>query len=502
VSARGPVVVVVGGGITGLSAARVLLNGSPSGGDRRGATPTERTRAAHEPAEVVVLEASPRLGGKIATSDLGGHLVDLGPDNFLTADPAAERLCWALGLGDELESPARGSATIRSRGRFHRLPAGLVLGVPSDLGALFSSSLLSRPGAARAGLDLLLPRMSCPKADPTVAEVLQPRLGREILDRLVDPILGGINAGSIDSLSFSETMARVATATRGERSVMLALSRARQASLLTGAQPRFIGLRTGMERLVDALVAELRANSSSRIETSARVSSVSRSSEKFLVHYTDGRTGATSTLLADGVVFAAPPAEAGAVLANLDSGLASDLRAIPSASVAVAGLVWPAAKLAPRTTTGFLVPRVEGGLLTAVTFTSTKWPGRHDASKTVLRGFVGRFGDERHQERDDDTLLAEIEEELAAMLHISSPPTARVLQRWQFGLPQYLSGHARRVATIRARAAAIGVEVAGAGVDGLGIPACIAAGERAGLSLARRLGSFPATGTGDGAQAG
>ena len=318
------VVAVVGGGISGLAAARVLAGGQPVSGRRdpdvgeRGGGPPGGQDL--EDVEVVVLEASERFGGKIVSGEFQGRQVDFGPDNFLTRDPSAADLCRRLGLGDDLVPPATSSASVLARGRLRPLPAGLVLGIPTDLQALARSGIVSPTGVARAALDLVATgepiRASslglrpadgrgggdaarragegagglAGTADPcepewTAASILERRLGHEVVRRLVDPLLGGINAGSTEQLSLAVVAPQVAQHLVGQRSVMRALRAMLAGPAETdgsgggggGGKPLFLGLMGGLGRMVTGLVADLEDRNVT-LRTGAEVTSLRRTS--------------------------------------------------------------------------------------------------------------------------------------------------------------------------------------------------------------------------------
>lgn len=414
-------VAVVGGGIAGMAAA------------------WEARRLGHD---VVLHEAGDRLGGKLRTSPFCGVPVDEGPDAFLARVPHAVDLCKELGLADQLVAPAEGKAFVWTRGRLRPLPAGLVLGVPTDLVGLARSGILSPAGVLRAGLDLVLPRTRFDD-DPSVAEVVSRRFGREASERLVEPLVGGINAGRADRLSLASTAPQLADATR-HRSLLLGLRGT--AGSLDG--PVFNSLRGGMGVLADRFAAAL-------VEAGV-----------------DVRLGSTVSALpdADRVVVALP---AGAGAALLDN---EDLAAIAHASVALVTLAYRGAAPAGS---GFLVPRVDGRLMTACSFASNKWPHWSPGPGTmVLRVSAGRAGDDRAMALDDDALVAALHQELGEALDLSAAPVEARVTRWVDGFPQYEPGHARRVARIEA-ALPPHVRMAGAALYGVGIPACIASGRAA-----------------------
>lgn len=427
---------VVGGGIAGLAAA---------------------WEAVQRGAEVTVLEASDRLGGKIRTEPLDGVVVEAGPDAFLARVPAAVQLCEELGLSSSLVSPAVGRAMVWSGGRLRLLPEATLLGVPTGVIDIVRSGLLSPLGLARAALDLVLPA-SPVDGDESVASLVGRRLGREVVERLVEPLVGGINAGVADELSAAAVVPQVVAAARAHRSIVLGARRQRAA---TATGPVFLTPRDGLSVLVDRLVAALQAGGAD-VRTSAAVDSL------------DDVEGS--------VVLAVPAGQAARLLRPRAAEAADELAAIGYASVALTTFAYPVAAVPPHEASGFLVPRREGRLMTACSFGSTKWPHWALPGRVVLRVSAGRAGDDRALRLDDETLVARLHEELVALAGVRGEPTTARVHRWVDGFPQYAVGHLDRVARIEG-ALPDGVAVAGAAYRGLGIPACIQQGRAAAAHL-------------------
>lgn len=463
----------MGGGITGLSAAWELLGAG---------------------AEVTVFEAGPRFGGRIVTEDVAGRPVDLGPDAFLARVPHALDLCRELGLAGELVHPAAEGASIWSRGRMRTLPKGLVLGAPTgagDLAALVRAGLVSPAGAARAALDLVWPATRF-GPDPSVGEVVAGRLGRAVHAGVVDPLVGGIHAGSSDHLSARAAAPQLADAARS-RSLMLGLRRVRAAppggghraqasgaragepgqsgagavgtagaGAAGGPAPLFASLAGGLGRLVDVLVGRLRAGGA-ELRTGVEVDGLPL----------DGF---------DAVILATPSPVTAALVDGASPDAARYLRAVDYASVALTVLVYPEAACGrPLGGTGFLVPAAEGRLLTACSFASAKWPHWAAAGDVVLRASAGRWGDERALALGDDELADRLHRELTAAVGLVAPPRLVRVVRWERAFPQYRPGHLDRVS--RAEAALTrdlpAVTLAGAAYRGVGIAACVAQGRSA-----------------------
>lgn len=481
---RRPRVAVVGGGITGLAAAWFL----------------------REAADVTVVEAAPRLGGKIRTEPFAGLALDAGPDAFLARAPEAVGLARALGLGDELVSPAASSAYLWSRGRLRALPAGLVLGVPAGVGPLLRSRLLSPAGAARAGLDLVLPARR-PAGDRSVGDLVTARFGREAHERLVDPLLGGIHAGRSEELSLAATAPQLDAAARSSRSLILGLRASRRRQAHHQAGPVFYGLPGGLGRLVEVLAARL-AEDGVVLSAGRPVGAIEPAGRGGGYRVTlgtapgAGRPGGGSSggeaevVEADAVVVATPAPAAAALLSGPCPAAAAELAGIAHAAVAVVALAYDEAALPggrPPAGSGFLVPRPEGRLLTACTFSSSKWAHLARPGQVTLRASVGRRGDERGLALPDDELVARLHAELAEAIGAASSPAAARVSRWPASFPQYAVGHLDKVARVEAALAEAtpGLVLAGSSLRGVGIPACIASARRAADSLAPVLAAGP-----------
>jgi len=466
---RRPTAVVIGAGVTGLAAAFALADS--------------------EGARVVVLDSSWRAGGKIATEPFAGVPLDLGPDSFLARVPHAVDLCGRLGLGDELIAPATGKAWLWVRGRLRPLPEGLVLGVPSNLAAVARSGILSPAGVARAALDLVLPRPAA-EGDRSVGDVVAGRFGAEVHRRLVDPLLGGIHAGRSELLSVAATAPQLDAAARRGRSLLLALRRAAPPPTPGGAVPPvFLSHPAGLERVVDALTGRLAA-AGVELALGEAATSVERGAGPGWAVRTDRRR-----IDADAVIVCVPaPATAG-LLDGVAPRAGAFARSVEHSSVVVTALAYRASDVPARLDgSGFLVPRTEGRLLTAGTWTSSKWPHLAPAGLVLVRASAGRYGDERALQLDDTELVGALHAELAEAMGLSGPPVEHRVTRWPGAFPQYTVGHLDRVAAAEAELAGLpGLEAAGAAFRGLGIPACIAQGEAAAARALDHLRSLAPT---------
>ena len=446
--------VVVGAGIAGLTAAFEWRRRRPDD-------------------EIVVLEAGGRIGGKLHRIDLAGHWYDTGPEAMLARVPEAVRLVERLGLADRLVRPATTQASVvLPEGRFP-LPAGTVLGVPATADGL--GGVLTPDGVARVAAEADLPPLRL-DGDVAVGTLLRERLGDEVVDRLVEPLLGGVYAGRADELSLAATMPQLAAHLPAAGSVLGAAAAARDAgarSRFDADPPVFVTVSDGIGSLPEALVAAARADV--RLHTPAHRLTRTAGGLELAI----GPAAAPETLTADAVVVTAPAPKAARLLAGVAPGAVAPLEGIPYASMAVVAMAFPAQDVAAGS--GLLVPPVTGRLVKGVTVSSAKWPHLASGEHLLVRSSVGRFRDESELQRDDDDLAAAVVADVADLLGLSRPePVATRVVRWGGGLPQYLVGHRERVATVRAAVAGVpGLAVAGAAYEGVGVPACIRDAERA-----------------------
>ncbi len=464
-----PRAVVVGGGVSGLATAYFLR------------------RAAGPDLELTLLESSDRLGGKVLTQPIAGHPVDTGPDALLVRVPAMTALLEALDLDEAIVAPGVGGAYVWSRGRLRRLPPSTLFGIPQRLWPLVRSGLLSPVGMARAGLDLVLPRRPV-GPDPSVGELIRPRLGSEVFDRLVDPLLGGVHAGPADLLSARSAVPEVDALVRGSRSVSLA-ARRRAKAAPPSPGPALVTLDGGLVRLVDALAGAL-DDVDVRLGTS--VEALHAEGDRFRLGLAEG-----AELEADLVVLATPAYVTARLLGEIAPDAAAAAAEVPYADVASLTLAYPREALTRELDgTGFLVPPVEGLLLVGCSWLPAKWPQLADPATVLIRAMVGRYGDRRFVGMDDDELVGAVHRELVLTMGLAAPPKEGHVQRWPRAMPQYTVGHQARLDRIdRALAARPGLRVTGAGYRGVGLASCVSQAERTVHDLVPRLtGAAPLSG--------
>lgn len=463
-----PTVAVIGGGISGLAAALAIADGAPGAFD------------------VVVLEKSDRLGGKIRTADMWGRRLDLGPDAFIARAPEGLDLCARLGLANELVAPATARAYVWLERGLVAMPKGLLLGVPTRLGPLARSGILSPRGVARAALDLVAPAGTPPTGDRSVGDLVARRLGPEVLERLVDPIVGGINAGSASDLSLAAAP-QLDELARSSRSLILGARRAIARSA-EHPGPVFLTHPRGLGHVVERLAAEL-ARLGVELRTECGVETMERSAGRFELS-----TG-PAVLQADAVVVALPASGAARLLRPVCAGASAEMAGASEGDVSIATLCY--AKDDVRRDldgAGYLVPATSGRLATACTWSSTKWPHLAARGEVLLRISAGRSGDGRHLRLDDDALVAALHAEAAEALGLSAPPLRSSVTRWAGSFPQYTVGHRDRIARAEASVAQVpGLALAGSYYGGIGIPACIRRARRAAAGVLAHLAAVAGT---------
>jgi len=491
-----PHVVIVGGGISGLAAAFFLRD---------------------EPVRVTVLEGSPRLGGKLSVSEVGGVAVDEGAEALLVTRPEGTALIAEAGLADQRAAPGPTSSAIWTLGALRPLPRRQFMGVPSDLAELAKSGVLTGDGVARARQDLELPATGR-DGDVSVVGYVGGRLGPEVVDRLVDPLLGGVYAGRSAELSFDATLPALAAASRRYRSLAEAAGsllpappKAQASAPLAGGTRAGGSVFTTLAGGLGTLPAYLAKASGAEVRTSAMARELTPTAGGGW-RLTVGSAAAPEQVDADAVIIAVPARPAQRLLASVPgaSAAAAALGGIGYASMAIVTLAYPRSAfpgpgLAALGWSGYLVPAVDGRAVKAVTFSSVKWPhlaeaaSETPASETpaceaaaseavaaspaaardgspleIVRCSVGRIGEEGLLQRSDDELAALAAAELAEATGAAGRPAAVRVTRWGGALPQYTVGHLDRVAAVRAGVAAQpGLAVCGAAYDGVGIPACV-----------------------------
>jgi oxygen-dependent protoporphyrinogen oxidase len=464
-----PRVAVIGGGIAGLAAAHRLVE-------------LGRERGRH--IDVRLFEASDRLGGTIRTERCDDFIIEGGPDSFLSEKPAALQLCDRLGMTDRLigtREEFRRTYVVH-RGKLHPLPEGFLLLAPTRFWPLVTTTLFSWPGKLRMGLDLVLPRGG-EQPDESLASFVTRRLGREALDRVAQPLVGGIYTADPNKLSLAATMPRFLEMERKNRSLIHTMwkqSRAtRNAPAGSGARwSLFVSVDDGMQTLIDRLAQALPEGI---VRTSAPVRSL--------------RPQAGGGWCVDGepdyaaVIVATAAHETASLVADVSEKLAGELRGIPYASSATVTLAFRREEIPhPLDGFGFVVPAIERRAILACTFSSIKYAKRAPAEFVLLRSFVGGALQRKLLDKDDREMVALVRHELAALLGVQAKPTLSRVSRYQDAMPQYHVGHLERMKRIdHLLASTPGLHLAGSAYGGVGIPDCIRGGEEAADAIIRNL---------------
>lgn len=479
-------VVVVGAGVTGLTTAWGVRRRRPD-------------------VDVVVVEASTRVGGLVHTSPFDDVALDTAADAFLARVPDAVALCRQLGIADQLVHPTNAGALVLSGSGLRRLPTGLVLGVPTDLDALAASGIVSAAGVTRAQHDAgpLPVGERAAGGDVSVGAMVRHRLGDEVMDELVAPLLGGVNAGDADRLSLAAGAPQLATVadtpdllaalrpapTPGTGQPAAPGAPAGPGGLTAPPTPSpvFAGFPTGTSTLVAALVDAI---GPTEVHLGTAVSTVaSRAGGGLRLDLADG-----TTLDADAVVLATPAHTTASLLAHLDDDLddvAGELAELEWASVAMVSLAVDTSRVAhPLDATGYLVPAHRRRTVTAASFASTKWEHLARPGRALLRVSAGHAGDDRPLDLDDADLTAAVCDDLAEHIGLEGAPAAVRVTRWRDALPQYRPGHLARAADWQRRvwSSHPGLWLTGASFAGLGLPACVRQGNEAAERIVDHLG--------------
>jgi oxygen-dependent protoporphyrinogen oxidase len=454
-------VAVVGGGIAGLAAAHTLAKRS---------------------VPFLLLEKNARLGGTIRTERANGFLLDAGPDAFLAQKPEAVALCRELGLGDRLipTNPTARAVSVLDRGRLHALPEGMVLTVPTRILPLARSTLFSPWGKLRMAMEPFVPARA-DQSDESITSFVSRRLGREALERLAEPLLAGIHSGDPDKLSMNALFPRFVQLEKKHGSLVRGMRKA--APHRSSGEPAsiFLSLQGGLSELVEALVGRLPAGSIRRGDAVVRVQ---RKKTGYGLELASGEE-----LSASACILAAPLRVNERLLHELSTDLATRLARIPTVSTAVVFLGFPLDQM-PRALEGygFVVPRTAGRRILAATFVSSKFAGRAPEAHALLRVFFGGSRDPEVLELSDADLVGLARDELAGILGPFGSHTLARAYRWEEATPQMEVGHADLLVSIEAHLRDFpGLELAGNGMRGVGIPDCIADGSRAAAAVAELL---------------
>ena len=457
-------IVVVGGGISGLAAAHRLIE------------------LGHT--NITLIEASPRLGGTIQTEYRDGFLIERGPDSFISEKPEALELAKRLGLESQLiqtNEKYRRSFVVRD-GRLRAVPEGFQLLAPSRIWPFLTSDIFSLPAKARIAMDLVLPRKSTNGTqDESLASFVRRRLGQEALERMAQPMVGGIYTADPETLSLRATLPRFLDMERKHRSLILAMLRQGQVqkSGTSGARySLFLSFDRGMQVLVDALA---RTNADIRLNT--RATTLKLNDRTWTI-----TTNTGEQIKADAVCLAVPAYVAATLLNDLNSNLAAKLKQIKYASTATINFGYKRSAINhPLEGFGFVVPFIEKRSLIACTFSSVKFSGRAQSGHVLLRAFAGGALQPDIFALDESEMAAKVETDLRELLGITAKPLFTEVAKWERSMPQYEVGHLDRITEIENEVSKLpGLTLAGNAYRGAGIPDCIRSGEVAAESISHR----------------
>lgn len=466
-------IAIIGGGISGLSAAYTI----------------EEKRQSGTPIEYVLLESSPRLGGVLVTDRVDGCLVEAGPDSFITEKPWAADLCRKIGLGDQLigSNDSERKTYILARGKLVVMPDGLMFMVPTKIMPTVLSPLFSWRTKMRMAAEWFHPPHKASE-DETVADMVERHYGSEMVDLLADPLLSGVYGGEASQLSVRAVLPRFADMELKYGSLGRAMLAARKK--IGGAangppKPLFTSLKDGMQAMVDALVARLDPNA---LKTSSPVQSVIQQDNGWTV------SAGYQTDQFDAVIIATPTHAAAAVLQAADENLSRDLRDIKYSSSVTVTLGYDEkvrASLPPGF--GFLVPRSAGHRMLAATFVHNKFPHRAPENRAIVRCFLGGARDEQILQASEEEILQIVRDELRQIIGLNAEPLFARVYKWKSAMAQYSVGHLERLQRIELlRQKLPGLALAGNGYSGIGVPDCVRSGAEAAGKILAEMGMWSA----------
>ncbi|MFB3162854.1 protoporphyrinogen oxidase [Neobacillus sp. 179-J 1A1 HS] len=453
-------VAIIGGGIAGLTAAFYLQ------------------KIIHDkklPLEIKLIEASQRLGGKMQTVIRDGFTIERGPDSFLARKTSMIRLAKEVGMEEQLVSNSTGTSYVLVNDKLYSMPGGSIMGIPTEIGPFITTGLFSIPGKLRAAADFVLPR-SEGNTDQSLGEFFRRRLGDEVVENLIEPLLSGIYAGDIDQMSLMSTFPQFYEVEQKYRSLIVGMKKT------TPSKPKvqpaekkkgaFLTFKSGLQSFAEGIEAKLDPNS---ILKGHRVDKITKTNDQYELYLNNG-----DTLIADCIVAATPHKITQSMFS--DYRIFDPLKAVPSTSVATVALAFPEEAIKKDIDgTGFVVSRNGDYSITACTWTHKKWAHSTPKGKVLLRCYVGRAGDETIVDLSDDRIIQIVLDDLSRTMDIGIQPEFAVVSRWKDSMPQYTVGHKQRLETIRKhiKSELPGVFLASASYGGVGLPDCIDQGEEA-----------------------
>lgn len=456
-------ITIIGGGITGLSAAYYLERAS---------------REENIPIHITLVEKTDKLGGKIATHYRDGFIMERGPDSFLSRKTPMLELSRDLGLEKDWVAtrPESRKTYILQNGQLLPMPSGLMFGIPTELWPFLLTDLLSFKGKLRAGLDLVLPRKKTDE-DESLGHFLERRLGPEIVATIAEPLLSGIYAGDAYSLSLRSTFPQFEQMELQNRSLILSMLKSKGENKQSPTLPQiardsvFLSFRKGLSSLVRALNRSL---TQTEVILGQTVQEITQQQQGYLLELDQG------LLDTDAIIMTVPNYVTGHLLEDVPA--ARKWAEMPHVSVANVLLAYDSKSFEhPLDGSGFVVPRQEGRTITACTWNSAKWPHVAPAGKVLLRAYVGRQGSESIVDQDDTTIIRHVKHDLREIMGIDDTPEFMEVNRWKHSMPQYEIGHSKHLQELRRELThkKPGIFIGGAGLEGVGLPDCVAQGRKA-----------------------
>ncbi|TYR79078.1 protoporphyrinogen oxidase [Priestia megaterium] len=463
-------VVIIGGGITGLSSAYYLQ---------------KELKEKNLSIDFQLIEATHRLGGKIQTLSRDGFTIERGPDSFLARKLPGTKLVKEVGLADELVHNATGQSYVLVKETLHPMPEGAVMGIPTKISPFVTTGLFSPVGKLRAAADFVIPKTK-EEGDQSLGLFFRRRLGDEVVENLIEPLLSGIYAGDIDQLSLKSTFPQFLHAEQKHRSLIVGMKKLKELQPAQGEdakkQGAFLTLKRGLQSLVDAIESKLDPMT---VVKGVKIEEIDQVNERYQLILSNGKE-----ITADAVIITSPHFAAQSMLSQYE--LFEPLRNIPSTSVATVAMAFPKDAIKEDINgTGFVVSRNSDYTITACTWTHKKWPHSTPEGKVLLRCYVGRAGDEAIVDLPDEEIVKIVLDDLNKIMKITDKPDFYVVTRWKKAMPQYTVGHQERLESINEELELQlkGLYLAGSSYEGLGLPDCIEQGEDAARKVIKYLQS-------------
>ncbi|NHM31737.1 protoporphyrinogen oxidase [Neobacillus terrae] len=462
-------IAIIGGGIAGLTAAFYL----------------QKTILEHNlPAKIKIIEASHRLGGKMQTVIRDGFIIERGPDSFLARKSSISKLAKEVGMEDELVHNSTGKSYVLVNEKLYPMPGGSIMGIPTELAPFVTTGLFSLQGKIRAAADFILPR-SQKEQDKSLGEFFRRRMGDEVVENLIEPLLSGIYAGDIDQLSLMSTFPQFYQVEQKYRSLIIGMKKttpapAKQSDTTGRKQGAFLTFKSGLQSFADAIADKLDPEC---ILTGHKVTKINKTDNYYEIYLNNGET-----LYADSIIAAIPHKVTQSMFSQYE--FFDNFKLMPSTSVATVALAFPKEAIKSDIDgTGFVVSRNSDYTITACTWTHKKWEHSTPEGKVLLRCYVGRAGEETIVDLSDDQIVKIVLDDLNKTMDITMEPEFFVVSRWKNAMPQYTVGHKQRIGEIKEHMLTElpGVFLAGASYEGIGLPDCIDQGEAAAVKVLEYL---------------